>query len=253
MAEKENDEQGIEGLARRNGRRADGDRCDACGKQPLGRVERRHDRVRVGCRADVSRRRRRLRRRVAPRDRPDHGGSRGTEAGHHDSRSEARQVVAGYERRARVDVQRSARASASTTGRLSTRARSARTSTGGTTSPARSRPTRPRTTTTRSSAGYKKAASGLTNSPLYRSCRAVGDSTAVITLRRPNAAFLGALSLTAFHIQSPTAMAAVRREQGHALEGRRLHAERPVRRAGRPGRGHRGRSSSSRGGSATGS
>jgi peptide/nickel transport system substrate-binding protein len=54
--------------------------------------------------------------------------------------------------------------------------------------------------------GYKKKAAGLTNSPLYRSCRAVGDSTAVITLRRPNAAFLGALSLTAFHIQSPTAM-----------------------------------------------
>ncbi len=32
--------------------------------------------------------------------------------------------------------------------------------------------------------GYKKAAQGLTNSPLYHSCRAVGDSTAVITLRR---------------------------------------------------------------------
>ena len=55
--------------------------------------------------------------------------------------------------------------------------------------------------------GYKKAAQGLTNSPLYRSCRAVGDSTAVITLRRANAAFLGALSLTSFAIQSPTAMA----------------------------------------------
>ena len=54
--------------------------------------------------------------------------------------------------------------------------------------------------------GYKKKASGLTNSPLYRSCRAVGNNTAVITLRRPNASFLGALSLTAFHIQSPTAM-----------------------------------------------
>ena len=54
--------------------------------------------------------------------------------------------------------------------------------------------------------GYKKKASGLTNSPLYRSCRAVNPTTAVITLRRPNASFLGALSLTAFHIQSPTAM-----------------------------------------------
>jgi peptide/nickel transport system substrate-binding protein len=55
--------------------------------------------------------------------------------------------------------------------------------------------------------GYKKASAGLTNSPLYRSCKAKGDATAVITLRRPNAAFLGALSLTSFHIQSPTAMA----------------------------------------------
>jgi peptide/nickel transport system substrate-binding protein len=54
--------------------------------------------------------------------------------------------------------------------------------------------------------GYKKAAAGLTNDPLYRSCKARGNSTAVITLRRPNAAFLGALSLTSFHIQSPTAM-----------------------------------------------
>ena len=55
--------------------------------------------------------------------------------------------------------------------------------------------------------GYKKKAAGLTNSPLYRSCRAANDSTAVITLRRANAAFLGALSLTSFAIQSPTAMA----------------------------------------------
>jgi peptide/nickel transport system substrate-binding protein len=54
--------------------------------------------------------------------------------------------------------------------------------------------------------GYKKKASGLTNNPLYRSCRAPNATTAVITLRRPNASFLGALSLTAFHIQSPTAM-----------------------------------------------
>ena len=55
--------------------------------------------------------------------------------------------------------------------------------------------------------GYKKPAKGLTNSPLYRSCRAAGDSTAVITLRRPNASFLGALSLQSFAIQSPTALA----------------------------------------------
>ncbi len=54
--------------------------------------------------------------------------------------------------------------------------------------------------------GYKKKAAGLTNSPLFRSCRAANDSTAVITLRRANAAFLGALSLTSFAIQSPTAM-----------------------------------------------
>jgi peptide/nickel transport system substrate-binding protein len=54
--------------------------------------------------------------------------------------------------------------------------------------------------------GYKKKPAGLTNTPLYRSCRAPNATTAVITLRRPNSSFLGALSLTAFHIQSPTAM-----------------------------------------------
>ena len=62
--------------------------------------------------------------------------------------------------------------------------------------------------------GYKKAGKGLTNTPLYRSCRAVGDSTAVITLRRANAAFLGALSLTSFAIQSPTAMAKYGADKG---------------------------------------
>jgi peptide/nickel transport system substrate-binding protein len=56
-------------------------------------------------------------------------------------------------------------------------------------------------------AGYKKPAKGLGNDPLYRSCKAVGDSTAVITLRRPNASFLGALSLPSFSMQSPTALA----------------------------------------------
>jgi peptide/nickel transport system substrate-binding protein len=55
--------------------------------------------------------------------------------------------------------------------------------------------------------GYKKAAQGLTNSPLFRSCKAVGANKAVITLRRSNASFLGALSLPSFAIQSPTAMA----------------------------------------------
>ena len=62
--------------------------------------------------------------------------------------------------------------------------------------------------------GYKKPAKGLTNTPLYRSCKAVGDSTAVITLRRANAAFLGALSLTSFAIQSPTAMAKYGADKG---------------------------------------
>jgi peptide/nickel transport system substrate-binding protein len=54
--------------------------------------------------------------------------------------------------------------------------------------------------------GYKKKAAGLTNNPLYRSCRAPNQSTAIITLRRANASFLGALTMSSFHIQSPTAM-----------------------------------------------
>lgn len=42
---------------------------------------------------------------------------------------------------------------------------------------------------------------------LYRSCTAPGDSTAVINLNAPNAAFLSALSLPAFGFASPTALA----------------------------------------------
>jgi peptide/nickel transport system substrate-binding protein len=41
---------------------------------------------------------------------------------------------------------------------------------------------------------------------LYRSCEAKGDSTAVINLTAPSASFLAALSLSAFAIQSPTAL-----------------------------------------------
>ena len=87
--------------------------------------------------------------------------------------------------------------------------------------------------------GYKKKAAGLDNKPLYRSCRAANDRTAVVTLRRANAAFLGALSLTSFHIQSPTAMTRYGANKGRLSKRRRLHADRRVRRARRSGRRHR--------------
>jgi peptide/nickel transport system substrate-binding protein len=49
---------------------------------------------------------------------------------------------------------------------------------------------------------------------LYASCRAQGDSTAVIRLKRVFGPFLGALTLTTFAIQSPTAMAKYGADKG---------------------------------------
>jgi peptide/nickel transport system substrate-binding protein len=48
--------------------------------------------------------------------------------------------------------------------------------------------------------------SGAPATSLYKSCEAKGTDTAVINLTHPSAAFLGALSLSAFAMASPTAM-----------------------------------------------
>lgn len=53
--------------------------------------------------------------------------------------------------------------------------------------------------------GFADAA-GTENAGLYQSCAATDDSTAVITLSRASASFLGVLSLPAFSIASPTAL-----------------------------------------------
>ena len=87
--------------------------------------------------------------------------------------------------------------------------------------------------------GYKKKAAGLTNSPLYRSCRAPnavdGSGHAAARERRvPRRAVADVVP----HPE-PDRDDAVRREQGQALEGRRLHADRRVRRPRRPGSRHR--------------
>ena len=56
--------------------------------------------------------------------------------------------------------------------------------------------------------GYAKPGKGMPGpkDALYQSCRAVNSSTAQINLRRPSAAFISALSLPSFSIQSPTAL-----------------------------------------------
>jgi peptide/nickel transport system substrate-binding protein len=56
--------------------------------------------------------------------------------------------------------------------------------------------------------GYAKPGKGMPGpgDGLYRSCRAVNAATVQINLRRPSAAFISALSLPSFSIQSPTAL-----------------------------------------------
>jgi peptide/nickel transport system substrate-binding protein len=54
--------------------------------------------------------------------------------------------------------------------------------------------------------GYHHNESSSLNAPLYKSCKAKGNSTAVITLTRPNGPFLPSLALQSFSMQSPKAL-----------------------------------------------
>ena len=54
--------------------------------------------------------------------------------------------------------------------------------------------------------GYKHNESSSLAAPLYKSCRAKGANTAIITLNSPNGPFLPSLALQAFAMQSPTAL-----------------------------------------------
>jgi peptide/nickel transport system substrate-binding protein len=54
--------------------------------------------------------------------------------------------------------------------------------------------------------GFKKNESTTLGAPLYKSCKAKGANTAVITLNKPNGPFIPSLALQSFAMQSPTAL-----------------------------------------------
>ena len=67
--------------------------------------------------------------------------------------------------------------------------------------------------------GFKRNESSSLSTPLYSSCRAKGQYTAVVKLRRKNGPFLPSLSLSAFAMQSPTAMKKYGANQGELRNG----------------------------------
>jgi peptide/nickel transport system substrate-binding protein len=67
--------------------------------------------------------------------------------------------------------------------------------------------------------GYKKNESPDLSAPLYNSCRMAGPLRAVIKLNKPNGPFLASLVLSAFAMQSPTAMAKYGANQGTIRNG----------------------------------
>jgi peptide/nickel transport system substrate-binding protein len=71
--------------------------------------------------------------------------------------------------------------------------------------------------------GFKKNEVATLSPPLYRSCAAKGNYTAVIKLTRPSGTFINWLVLQPFSMQSPTAMAKYGADQGE-LKGGSFHA-----------------------------
>ena len=71
--------------------------------------------------------------------------------------------------------------------------------------------------------------SGAPEDSLYKSCEATDESTAVLTLTKPSATFIPALSQQAFSIASPKALTGVQRRRGHHRRRRRLHPDGHVR------------------------
>jgi len=67
--------------------------------------------------------------------------------------------------------------------------------------------------------GFKRNESSSLSAPLYSSCRAKGQYTAIVKLRRKNGPFLPSLSLSAFAMQSPTAMKRYGANQGELRNG----------------------------------
>ena len=67
--------------------------------------------------------------------------------------------------------------------------------------------------------GFKRNESSSLGTPLFSSCRAKGQYTAIVKLRRKNGPFLPSLSLSAFAMQSPTAMKRYGANQGELRNG----------------------------------
>ena len=67
--------------------------------------------------------------------------------------------------------------------------------------------------------GFKRNESSSLGTPLYSSCRARGQYTAIVKLRRKNGPFLPSLSPSAFAMQSPTAMKRYGANQGELRNG----------------------------------
>ena len=147
---------------------------------------------------------------------------------------------------------RSARASRSTTARRSTPRRSASTSTAGTTSRARSQSPAASYYWQVVFGGFANydEDSGAPEESLYESCEATDATTAVLTLTKPSATFIPALSQQAFSIASPKALQEFKADEGtldaDGVFSRRARSAPSIRSA-------RARSSSSPGRAATGS
>jgi peptide/nickel transport system substrate-binding protein len=67
--------------------------------------------------------------------------------------------------------------------------------------------------------GFKKNEVATLSPPLYRSCAAKGNYTAVVKLNRPSGTFINWLVLQPFSMQSPTAMAKYGADQGELKNG----------------------------------
>ena len=67
--------------------------------------------------------------------------------------------------------------------------------------------------------GYRRNENATLGKPLYQSCRAVGGLKAVVKLTRKNGPFVPSLVLSAFSMQSPTAMAKYGANQGTIRNG----------------------------------
>jgi peptide/nickel transport system substrate-binding protein len=67
--------------------------------------------------------------------------------------------------------------------------------------------------------GFKKNESPTLGAPLYKSCKAKGANTAVITLTKPNGPFIPSLALQSFAMQSPAALKAYDSDSGTITNG----------------------------------